>query len=351
MPKLSIVVPVYNVENYLNQCIDSILGQSFTDFELIIVDDGSTDCSGNICDEYAKADPRVHVIHTENHGVVTARRTGVNCAQGEYTAFVDSDDWLDPDFYSCIFEEAGTTNTDVLVCSRVSRAVGPVETTLLRPGYYDRAQLESTVFPQMIYDMGTERYFIIPSLWDKVFRTELLKAVYTGVDPTVTLGEDAVCTYPCIARANSLYIINNNACYHYREDHVSMVNHCDIRLLQRVLAFANNMNQQFTESLPVFANQVQYYIACVGLYSARQVLLLNRELRLCKRVQAVKEFSIHPAIAFSFQQTKNTTCSARLKWKLYFATKSQLCFWLFLKADFMRQKLKSRFNRGPHAQN
>lgn len=351
MPKLSIVVPVYNVEKYLNQCIDSIVAQSFKDFELIIVDDGSTDRSGSICDEYAETDPRIVVVHTENHGVVTARRTGVNCACGEYTAFVDSDDWLDPDFYSCIFIDAGETNADVFVCSRVSRAMGTVETTRFQPGYYDRSQLESTVFPQMIYDMREERYFIVPSLWDKVFRTELLKAVYPGVDPTVTLGEDAVCTYPCIARANSLYIINNSACYHYREDHVSMVNHCDIRLLQRVLAFAVNMNRQFSESSPVFDNQVQCYIACVGLYSARQVLLLNRELRLCKRIQAVKEFSVHPAITFSFHQTKNAIRSAGLKWKLYFVTKSQLCFWLFLKADFMMQKLKSCFNRGTYAQN
>ena len=271
MPKLSIVVPVYNVERYLNQCIDSILGQSFTDFELIIVNDGSSDRSGSICDEYAQADQRVIVIHTENHGVVTARRTGVDCAQGEYTTFVDSDDWIDSDFYHSIFDEAGETNADVLVCSRVSRAVGTVETTMLQPGYYDRNQLESTVFPQMIYDMCEERYSIVPSLWDKVFRTELLKAVYAGVDPLVTLGEDAVCTYPCIARANSLYIINNSACYHYREDHVSMVNSCDVRLLQRVCALAVNMNHQFFELPEIFNHQVHYFIAYNGLYAAHRV--------------------------------------------------------------------------------
>lgn len=349
MPKLSIVVPVYNAEEYLNQCINSILEQSFKDFELIIVDDGSKDCSGSICDEYAKADSRVYVIHTENHGVVTARRTGVNYARGEYTAFVDSDDWLDPDFYSCIFEDAEKTNADVWVCSRVSRAVGSMKSTILQPGYYNRKLLESTVFPQMIYDMSEERYFIIPSLWDKIFRTELLKTVYAGIDPTVTLGEDAVCTYPCIARANSIYIINNSACYHYREDHVSMVNHCDVHLLQRVLAFADNMNRQFAEFSSFFDRQVNYYIALVSLYAMHQVLLYNDELQLCKRVQAVKEFSVHPAIAFSFQQTKSATCSARLKWKLYFARKNQLCFWLFLKTEFLMKKLKSCFNRRRNA--
>ena len=135
MPKLSIVVPVYNVEKYLNQCIDSILGQSFTNFELIIVNDGSSDRSGSICDEYAQTDQRVIVIHTENHGVVTARRTGVDCARGEYTAFVDCDVWIDADFYRGIFDEAGETSADILICSRVNSGGICIETTSFHSGY------------------------------------------------------------------------------------------------------------------------------------------------------------------------------------------------------------------------
>ena len=341
MPKLSIVVPVYNVEKYLNQCIDSILEQSFKDFELILVNDGSKDRSGSICDEYAKADSRIRVIHTGNRGVVTARRTGVNCAGGEYTAFVDSDDWLDADFYRGVFEDADETNTDILICSRINRAVGVVETTIFQSGYYDRAKLENTVWPQMIYDMCSKQYCINPSLWDKIFRTELLKSVYAGVDPLVTLGEDAVCTYPCIARANSLYIIDNSACYHYREDHVSMVNNCDIRLLQRVCALADNMNQQLSEHSEIFDNQVQCFIAYNGLYAARQVLLLNRELRLCKRVQAVKDFFSSPAMSRSFQEAKKNICSPKLKWKLCLAIKNQpYLLLLLLQCNYALQKVK-----------
>lgn len=344
MPKLSIVVPVYNVEKYLNQCLDSILAQTFTDFELIIVDDGSTDQSGAICDRYALSDKRVTVLHTENRGVVTARRTGIDRAQGEYTAFVDSDDWIDPDFYRCIFENAGDAYADVFLCSRVNRADGCVETTSLCAGHYNREKLESTVFPQMMYDIQAERYHIAPSLWDKVFRTELLKEVHKGVDPLVTLGEDAVCTYPCIARANSVCVIENNACYHYREDHISMVNHCDARLLQRVLAFAVNMNQQFSGSLPVLDNQVQSYIAHVGLYAARQVLLVNRELRLCKRVGAVKDFFSFPETAHSFQAARKNACSTKAKWKLFLAVKNWPgLLMILLQCNYILQRIKALF--------
>ena len=94
MPFLSIIVPAYNVENYIRQCVDSILNQHFTDFELLLVDDGSKDGTGRICDDYAKNDIRVRVIHKQNGGLVSARKAGITEAQGEYVAYVDGDDWV-----------------------------------------------------------------------------------------------------------------------------------------------------------------------------------------------------------------------------------------------------------------
>lgn len=96
MPKISVIVPVYNTEKYLQRCVDSILAQTFTDFELLLIDDGSIDSSGAICDEYAQADSRVRVFHKENGGVSSARNLGLDNAQGEWITFVDSDDWVYP---------------------------------------------------------------------------------------------------------------------------------------------------------------------------------------------------------------------------------------------------------------
>ena len=93
--KISVVVPVYNTVRYLKKCIDSIVKQSFIDFQIILVDDGSTDGSERICDEYAKADSRIKVIHQTNSGVVRARKTGLKAADGDYIYYVDSDDWID----------------------------------------------------------------------------------------------------------------------------------------------------------------------------------------------------------------------------------------------------------------
>ena len=98
-PKISVIVPAYNTEKYLRRCIDSILAQTFTDFELLLIDDGSTDQSGEICDEYADKDVRIKVFHKANGGVSSARNVGLDNALGEYICFCDADDWVDNDYF------------------------------------------------------------------------------------------------------------------------------------------------------------------------------------------------------------------------------------------------------------
>lgn len=116
MPKISIIVPIYNVEKYINKCVDSILGQTFKDFELILVDDGSPDRCGKICDEYAQKDARVKVVHKENGGLSDARNRGIEEAKGEYIGFVDSDDYIDKDMYEILYDSLIENNADISVC-------------------------------------------------------------------------------------------------------------------------------------------------------------------------------------------------------------------------------------------
>ena len=123
MPKISVIVPVYRVEKYIYRCVDSILGQTFTDFELILVDDGSPDNCGTICDEYAERDSRVMVIHQENCGLSAARNAGIDWAfaysDSEWLSFVDSDDWVHPEYLERLLDVAVVNNVDVSVCGYV----------------------------------------------------------------------------------------------------------------------------------------------------------------------------------------------------------------------------------------
>lgn len=116
MPKISIIVPVYNVEQYLKKCIDSILIQTFKNIEVILVNDGSTDNCGEICDEYLSKDPRVRVIHQKNEGLSEARNAGINIAKGEYIGFIDSDDWIEPTMYEILYSLSIKYNADISTC-------------------------------------------------------------------------------------------------------------------------------------------------------------------------------------------------------------------------------------------
>lgn len=116
MVELSIIVPVYNVEKYICKCLDSILAQTFSDFEVILVDDGSTDASGKICDDYAKKDNRIVVIHRENGGLSAARNTGIKYANGAFIAFVDSDDYIAPNMYETLINVSKETGADIVKC-------------------------------------------------------------------------------------------------------------------------------------------------------------------------------------------------------------------------------------------
>lgn len=124
MPKLSVIVPVYNAEDYLHRCIDSILAQTFTDFELLLINDGSKDNSGKICDEYAAKDNRIRVFHKDNGGVSSARNVGLDNVRGEYVTFVDSDDWIEPEMYKAMLYELGVKVADVCFCDiRISSSL------------------------------------------------------------------------------------------------------------------------------------------------------------------------------------------------------------------------------------
>ncbi len=116
-PLISIIVPIYNVEKYLSRCINSVLSQTITDFELLLIDDGSTDKSGDICDSYAQKDSRIKVFHKENGGVSAARNYGLDNARGEWIAFVDADDWIDKNMYHQMYNKAISSRADIVLCS------------------------------------------------------------------------------------------------------------------------------------------------------------------------------------------------------------------------------------------
>lgn len=169
-PFVSIIVPVYNVEKFLRECIDSILAQSFTNFELILVDDGSIDNCPVICDEYADKDHRVKVIHKPNGGISSARNAGIDIARGNYIGFVDSDDLVEPDMYEKLIQTTLRNHADLCLC----RVVAATEEGERKPnnryfGFGD-AVLRGNEVLEILVKGGSTYY---ESVWNKLYRREL----------------------------------------------------------------------------------------------------------------------------------------------------------------------------------
>lgn len=221
---ISVIVPVYNVEKYLTQCVDSILAQQFQDLEIILVDDGSTDHCPEICDSFAKEDARVKVIHKKNEGLVRARKDGMRLAAGDYIGYVDGDDWIEPEMYKQMYRVLTEQNVDVVMCGRYEDTGNAVKQVYhgVPEGRYDKEQLIKKIYPGMIAGDTFFDWCIFPGLWDKLFRRASIERFQMEVDDRLKMGEDAACVYPCLLNAESIYVVRN-CLYHYRQTTASMV--------------------------------------------------------------------------------------------------------------------------------
>ncbi|WP_303322707.1 glycosyltransferase family 2 protein [Cloacibacillus evryensis] len=219
-PLFSIVVPIYNIEKYLDKCIQSLLHQTYANIEIVLVDDGSPDNCPLICDGYATQDQRIKVVHKANGGLVSARQAGVAEATGEYIACVDGDDWISRVYFQKFAEIVSKHKPDVACCGSIW-VYNNIEVPHLFPmkhGLYERADIEREIFPQLIE--SENGIYFPPSLWAKVFRRKIYQQQQL-VDTFVNIGEDHACVKPCVYKAQSLYILED-CLYYYRQTGTSM---------------------------------------------------------------------------------------------------------------------------------
>ena len=210
MPLLSIIIPVYQAEKYLGKCIDSILNQAFSDFELILVDDGSTDGSEKICDEYARKDKRIKVIHQANQGVSSARNTGLAYASGEYITFVDADDWIEQNLFQECMKVAEKHPVEVIY-HRFTKDIwknntaSTVKKGVLGPeGYVSRKELKDYI----IQSKGQ----LNSPVYSYIFSKKLLEDL--SFDTSMPYAEDEVFVIQAVTKASTYYFVKNED-YHY----------------------------------------------------------------------------------------------------------------------------------------
>lgn len=216
--KISVIVPVYKVEPCLRRCLDSIVRQTYQNLEIILIDDGSPDNSGAICDEYAAQDERVRVIHQENKGTMAARYAGIQMACGEYVGFADADDYVEPEMYARMYEEACAAQADLVMCAYFEVFGGK--------RYPCKIKIQSAVIkgPTAPVDAYIQCVASIPSLWNKLYRRSLFNGLQKPLP--LKIGEDmALCTAlaPYVKKAVILpealycYVIHTDSVMHRRQ--------------------------------------------------------------------------------------------------------------------------------------
>lgn len=247
---LSVVVPVYNSEKFISACIESIINQTYENLEIILVDDGSTDNAGKICDKYALKDERIKCIHKQNEGACYARRDGILAASGEFITFVDSDDWIDLNMYEELLGVLLENNGDIITSGFTQDKEGVASFDLVEEGIYEGEKKEQLCV-DMIYDRRYDSGGIMMSLCNKIYRRSLIVPYILDLPKHICLWEDIVYVYPPFIDAKKVLIIYKSF-YHYRYNENSTSHRYDPMEYEKTvytLNVARNVYQKFDKNI------------------------------------------------------------------------------------------------------
>ncbi|MEG1925550.1 MAG: glycosyltransferase [Ruthenibacterium sp.] len=273
MPKVSVIVPVYNVEKYIKRCVDSLLHQTEHDIEIILVDDGSTDHGGRLCDAYAKQDARVTALHQKNGGPSAARNAGIAAASGSYLAFVDSDDWLSLDAIAYLLALSQKYQAEISVCA----ALYTDGTQTVQPREYAEFVFDKEqALAQMLYQKKFDT-----SAWGKLYRADIFQNIRYPVGKWY---EDLATTYKTFLKAEKI-AFGEKQCYFYfqRADGIMRSKFSEKRLEQ--LAIADEMYEEIAHCCPAtkaaaLSRKASSYFQILMLMPAQKTAYPKEKLRI-----------------------------------------------------------------------
>ena len=262
--KISIIIPVYNVEHYLDRCIDSVLRQTHSNFEALLIDDGSTDDSGDICDRWAKKDPRIRLVHHDtNYGTSEARNAGLAAASGNYIVFVDGDDYISPWFYEHMIKILLEYNVDFAACNYFLDA----NNTVREPSYF--VPTEGIISRDDYWNMEVSGgYMFCAAVWNKLFKSHLWRDLRFRVGK---YAEDSFAMTEYVQKAGSIYITKEPLYYYF----------------QRENSLSHIFNVKNLDSVEARLERIEYYYS-YGQYSLMKQGLFWSRFILCRAYKAMR---------------------------------------------------------------
>ena len=306
MELISIIVPVYKVEKYLCECVDSILAQTYENFELILVDDGSPDNSGKICDEYAEKDKRIKVIHKENAGVSSARNTGLDNAKGEYITFIDSDDTVDKRYLELMYKKLEETKADLCFCHFDRFCDDAFHSSNEKPfPNFCTCDTKSDEFFNFVKRFFNFKNNILGSCWRVLYKSTTINSRF---NTSMIFCEDLVFILNVLLNATSFCSIDN-VLYHYRTNMSSALNNYKKNFLSNQLALKkeialvlNNFDKKHIDKIfnPYFALQCYYLFSNEIKFRKRNYDYKEnlRKIRNSELYQYFKPFSARKILKF-----------------------------------------------------
>lgn len=288
-PALSVIIPVHNTEKYLDSCLQSIQKQTYTDYEVILIDDGSTDRSQELCQKYVKSDLRFLYFFQENGGSTSARKKGLSFARGKYITYVDSDDWLDHDYLERLIGAAENDHVDIAICNPTVEFGDHCQKaeTMIPAGLYKGDALKEAFFPNMFYH-GMGRWGIRPAIWGKIYKKELIRKHIERVDERMFYGEDTASLFPCCLDADCICVVDGFG-YRYRINPESVSNGNDdnrnISIFENIVLVYNHLHVCFDQSefREILNKQLVLYV-----YSLLD-FALNRTMNFSESIEVYRE--------------------------------------------------------------
>lgn len=276
--KISVIVPIYNVEKYVEQCIDSILEQTYKNLEIILIDDGSTDLSSSICDEYAKRDDRIVLIHKENGGAASAKNVGLRIATGEYVSFVDGDDYLEPDAYEYMVSKLIDEEADIVHCNHRD---------VYKENQNDRIIITNeTNVGSKEYLVDFTKKWINSLLWDKLYRRKIFNNIYFEEGHKI---DDEFFTYQGVMNATKI-VSTPKVVYNYRKRKSSVMLSVESQeeiFIDR-LDYLNKRRKKVVEKFPELKREFDYDYLNTILFLSGDTAITIEAMSEIKRL--IKEF-------------------------------------------------------------
>ncbi len=266
---ISIIVPVYTVESYLDRCITSLINQTYKNLEIILVDDGSKDGSGTICDKYAILDSRIKVIHKENGGVSLARNLGLDVASGDYIGFVDSDDYVESKMYEALYQKAELENADITICGFTQvRVNGNAQVNDIDLSIdWSKENVIKNYFRQGIIKE------LMYSPWNKLYKKSLVNDL--RFSEKYHMGEDILFVFECIERMNKLSCVKGSFYNYVMRENSAMTSSFSKKRLDYIYAIREIQNACF-EKYPYAVSEVNLWVYRHVLNTLRQIIVAKK---------------------------------------------------------------------------